>query len=346
MKNTIQSLVVAATLLGVSSLTAQELFNQGFFTPDSVSLAMGQEASGNRLVGQGLAHAHLERDGLTTLTNVQGVACRLMNSHRHPKSYAYFSIDPQFKQQHDLSRVTIEVEYFDGFQGQLGVFGVQYDSKGAEDGLGSAYQQTYPSVPLRGSEQWKKATFRLYRATFQNSQNAKSDFRLWASPPELFVRRVTVAIDRSPPGPFHPLAFNAAGEAAFTDWNVQWDSGSRPSFATSQSAEPGSRWLEIHAPGNLSLGSWRTSMLLEPGAYEFVGFVRTEGTEPGSGASLRVSFAKDARAISTDGNMLAYDFTIDHLQYVELVCELLAAQGKAFFAADSLKLIRKGGPAQ
>jgi hypothetical protein len=304
---------------------------------------MGVPAEGNRLLGQGLAHAHLERDGLTTVTNVQGVPCRLM-SVRHPKGYLYFSIDPTFKDHRDLSRVKIEVDYFDGFHGELGVLGLQYDSKESQDGLGLAYEQTYPSVPLTGSERWLKATFHVLRGTFQNSQNAKSDFRLWASPPQLFVSRVTVTIDRSPLGPFLPLAFDAAGEARFPDWNVQWDAASRPSFAKFESVD-GRRWLQIRAPGDFAVGSWRTSMLLEPGEYQFVGHALTDETdaESGSGVILRVSFARNLRPVSVgpEGTTLTHDFTVESLQYVELVCELRARQGSAFFDADSLKLIRK-----
>ena len=105
----------------------------------------------------------------------------------------------------------------------------------------------------------------------------------------------------------------------------------------------------IRAPGEFGVGSWRTSVLLEAGDYQFVGKVRTEGVaidlpENRTGVTLRISGSYQGKMVSdaTNWTSLTYDFTIPALEYVELVCELRASQGTARFAVDSLKLIRKG----
>jgi hypothetical protein len=130
----------------------------------------------------------------------------------------------------------------------------------------------YPNVRLKGSGKWLKATFHVRDGTFQNSQNGRADFRLWVSPPELCVSRVTVTLEPVPESPSaKPLAFDAAGEAKLREWNLQWDSGSKPSFSRSAARLDGPRWLEIGAPGTPAVGSWRTCALLEAGEYQFTG---------------------------------------------------------------------------
>src|SRR5262249_6713451 len=143
---------------------------------------------------------------------------------------------------------------------------------------------------------WLKATFHVRNASFQNTQRGGGDFRLWASPPELCVRRVTVT--QEPPGQARqeaPTAFNPAGEAKLGEWNLQWDYGVRPSYASYTGGAGEARWLEVRAPGVFGIGSWRTTALLEAGEYQFVGKARTEGLEGGpggqtGGVSLRMSF--------------------------------------------------------
>src|SRR5258705_8481872 len=116
--------------------------------------------------------------------------------------------------------------------------------------------------------------FDVRDATFQTSGTGRADSRLWASPPELYVSRVTVTLEPVRKSPAtKPLAFDATSEAKLREWNVQWDSGSKPSFSRT-TAPDGSRWLEIQAHGELVGGSWRTCPLLEAGAYGFVARVR------------------------------------------------------------------------
>lgn len=259
------------------------------------------------------------------------------------KGYFYFAIAPTFKEQ-DVSKVRIDVDYFDGFGGQEGVFGVQYDATRLTDGSGFSSKQALPNVPLKGSGRWLKAVFHIRDATFQNAQNARSDFRLWASPPELCVSRVTVTLEPQAPT-VEPLKFNSAGEAKLREWNGQWDAGDKPLFIRGTNRADGLRWLEVRAPDSDTACSWRTAPLLEPGEYQFVGKARTEELAPGGGVALRASGRGGTRAPSQapDWTTLTYEFTVPALGYVELVCEFRAAHGSARFDLDSMKLIRKSG---
>ena len=102
--------------------------------------------------------------------------------------YLYFVIDPTFKKG-PVKRATIEVEYLDPWPG---VLGVQYDASRWKGIPNPTYAQASQTVSLTGSKTWQTATFRLDHARFKNAQNSGADFRLWVSPPDLYVRRVTV----------------------------------------------------------------------------------------------------------------------------------------------------------
>jgi hypothetical protein len=335
--------------LAVSLVHSQDaaLDPRDFSKTNSVTLFLAEAERGSRLPGQGLEHIYWERDGRTTAMSVEGIPCRRLDLAEQgcPKGYFYFSIHPTFKS-HDLAKVRIDVEYFDGLE--AGIFGLQYDATGSGDGPGATSRPSYPNVPLKGSGKWLKASFHVTDGTFQNSQNGGADFRLWASPPELCVSRVTVTLEPVPESPpAKPLAFDTAGEAKLRGWNLQWDSGSKPSFSSSAADQAGPRWLEIRAPGTPAVGSWRTCALLEAGEYRFVGQVRTTGAEGDAGfaggVGLRASGRTAAKRVSDApaGTTLSCDFTMPALDYVELVCEFRSRQGSARFDLDSLKLIRK-----
>ena len=321
-----------------------------FSNTNSVTLLLAEAVRGRPLPGQGLQHIYWERDGQTAVISVESTPCRCLSfpDQRYAKGYLYFAIDPTFKS-HDLSHLRFDVEYFDGFEGREGVFGLQYDATGEEPSRGMSSKPAYPNVPLRGSGKWLKTSFHVSGGTYQNSGNGRADFRLWASPPELCVSRVSVTLESPQDKPVAvPLAFDAAGEATLRDWNLQWDSGAKPAFARIKPAEPeGLRWLEIRAPGELAVGSWRSCVLLAPGAYRFMGRVLTKGMssdgEPSEGAALRVGgrgASSRVREVS-QGTTLSYDFVVPTLDYAELVCEFRSEQGSARFDLDSLRLIRR-----
>jgi hypothetical protein len=162
----------------------------------------------------------------------------------------------------------------------------------------------------------------------------------------LFVGRVTVTLEPELPSPvLKPLVFDASGEAKLREWNVQWDSGSKPTFSR-RTGELGGA-LEIQAHGDALGASWRTCPLLEGGSYQFIGRVRTSGVDANTPANCEVALralgrgaAKSVNA-ATGGAELSYDFTMSTPGYVELVCEFIGSEGSARFDLDSLKLVRK-----
>jgi len=148
-----------------------------------------------------------------------------------------------------------------------------------------------------------------------------------------------------------PLAFDAAGEAKLAGWRPQRDAGS-PSFSNNSRGN-GPRLLEIRAPGSRSYGSWRTTVLLDEGEYQFVGKVQLEGLEIGAGVTnggvtLRMSGERSAKMIreAAEWTTLTYNFTIRALADIELLCEFRGSKGRVRFDANSLKLIRKTKAAQ
>lgn len=316
--------------------------SKDFSKTNSVTLLLADAQRRGVSPSNGLSHAFWEKDGRTTMMEGEGVVCRClsMTEEGRSKGYLYFSIDPTFKEQ-DVAKVKIDVEYFDGFDGQPGVFGLQYDARGSMDAIDTPYKPCPPNVPLKGSGKWLKATFHVRDATFRNSQNARSDFRLVVSPPELCVRRVSVTLEPQAPV-LVPLKFDKAGEAKLSEWNTQWDYSDKPSFSSQTNTTNGLRWLEIRAPGTESVGSWRTVVLLEPGEYQFVGRAKMEGVQTG-GVMLRASGKLGYKMVSEAAawTPLIYDFTMTATDYAELICDFRSNQGAARFDLDSLKLVRK-----
>ena len=112
---------------------------------------------------------------------------RLANS--RTTLYFYFQIHPAFKAQ-ELRGARIDVEYLDP---QPGTLGVHYDAQDSEEVSNPIYREAVRTVRLGGSNVWQVASFRTKNdGLFEGRQNGRSDFRLWARTPELYVRRVTV----------------------------------------------------------------------------------------------------------------------------------------------------------
>ena len=97
------------------------------------------------------------------------------------------------------------------------------------------------------------------------------------------------------------------------------------------------------------LASYRALVSLPPGRYALLGRVRVEGVQTGgklvrgSGAGLRVSQRSRQNALQgdTEWQDLRFEFRIEEGQdETELVCDLRARRGRAFFDADSLRVKR------
>jgi hypothetical protein len=161
---------------------------------NSVTIAVGNESPED-----GLRHLSAEADGRTSLTNLDGIACRHLNRAGKSSGFFYFTISPSFKRA-GLSNALCQVEYLCPTRGH---FRLQYD--GMEFDTHRPYRSVTDEggVPVRlggnndhtrvsAVNSWETATFRITDAVFANSQNGGADFRLEFLPPDVFMRRVTL----------------------------------------------------------------------------------------------------------------------------------------------------------
>ena len=135
--------------------------------------------------------------------------------------------------------------------------------------------------------------------------------------------------------------------AKLADWHVQRDAAAA---RLDRVDDHGKATLHIAALGNCT-ASWRAKVQLERGRYRFEGFARcarvmpTRDDQKGEGVGLRISGTTRPRANKLMGDApwrkLDFEFEISPaLESVELVCELRATQGEAWFDTDSLVLVR------
>ena len=143
-----------------------------------------------------------------------------------------------------------------------------------------------------------------------------------------------------------PLRFTD-GVARLNDWRAL-DVPDGGKLDQTQSAD--GRAAYCISAGPVTSASWRTKVLLQAGRYRFEGAVRTAGVKPlafgkNKGAGLRVSTAKLATPHQIVGDTpwktMAVDFELTAPETeVELICELRASKGEAWFDRDALRLIR------
>jgi hypothetical protein len=117
-----------------------------------------------------------------------------------------------------------------------------------------------------------------------------------------------------------------------------------------ESAAPdGRKSLHLRA-GPTTSASWRTTVLLAKGRYEFQAAVRTKGVEPlnfgrNHGAGLRVVGGSPTLRYELVGDhdwtRLEQSFEIQTDQEVELICELRARAGDVWFDVESLRLVNR-----
>lgn len=103
--------------------------------------------------------------------------------------------------------------------------------------------------------------------------------------------------------------------------------------------------LHISASHGKAVGSWRTRVQLEQGRYRFEGEIRVQGIgwgDQGAGAGLRISGARPMHELSgsTDWRPFAYEFQVGGNRGVELICELRARDGEAWFDAGKMQVVR------
>lgn len=142
-----------------------------------------------------------------------------------------------------------------------------------------------------------------------------------------------------------PVQFDASGIAMMKNWRMHNLQGGAVLEKTTLGGV-GALHIRATQPGSRS---WRTRVLLDAGQYRFEGKVKTSAVngyrnERGEGAGLRISGSQRPNRISGDSDWksVAFNFPVHGgIMEVELVCELTASRGEAWFDINSLKLIKK-----
>jgi len=105
--------------------------------------------------------------------------------------------------------------------------------------------------------------------------------------------------------------------------------------------------LSINAGNGVSSSSWRARVSLLPGRYQFEGRVRVsdvtiDPSDTRGGAGLRISKGAMPRKLAgtTAWTDFKYPFEVSDEGDVELICELRAAKGEAWFDTSSLRLVQ------
>jgi hypothetical protein len=142
----------------------------------------------NPVVEQGIQLLVLDSDP-TTPQVIEGVECHQLLLKR-PTTYAYFTIDPSFKLTNHFD-LEAEVEYFDASRGQMRL---QYDAWSSHRAQGRNYS-TPRRVVTTGSREWRTNRFWMPDVRFENRLYAEAVFRVEASGPEFYLRRITLRRD-------------------------------------------------------------------------------------------------------------------------------------------------------
>lgn len=148
--------------------------------------------------------------------------------------------------------------------------------------------------------------------------------------------------------PPSPIEFGQNGVIQLTDWKASPVRSGDPTLAESKSPE-GLALLTINAGATTSSSSWRTRVVLGAGQYRFEGRVRLEDVvvdegDARGGAGLRISKGTMPHKWSgtSDWKEFSYPFVVQKSgAEVELICELRASKGVAWFDRGSLRLVRR-----
>ena len=146
----------------------------------------------------------------------------------------------------------------------------------------------------------------------------------------------------------HPMTpvFDSGGVALLSGWTPKTDWNNA---VLSAQPEDGTPALRIQAAGRYCFGSWRLPVWLEPGRYRLEGEVKTRGvaglpSQTGSGAGVRVLGGRRGNGIQGScGHWVdvRHDFVVqEDCEWVELIAELRAYAGTAWFDPGTLRLIR------
>lgn len=140
-----------------------------------------------------------------------------------------------------------------------------------------------------------------------------------------------------------PIVFSGSGVARLKGWSSRVTSGDRSGFSFTRTEREGRNILVIATNGRGGgSGSWRMRAPLDPGEYRLEGRVKTSGLGSREGVRMRISGARVQLQDPPDGEWIpiSFTFSVGDTSDVELVCELTASEGEAWFDEDSLHLIR------
>jgi len=145
-----------------------------------------------------------------------------------------------------------------------------------------------------------------------------------------------------------PLEFDESESLTISDWHQMVESDN---VIMEEVELPGEKrvYAIICGKDGHCIASWRRRVLLSKGDYRFTAMSRTINVVPiedekGSGAGLRISGSERNNRLvnSSVWTSLEYDFTVaEDIKNVELIIELRATHGQAWFQQDSLRLTRK-----
>jgi hypothetical protein len=141
---------------------------------------------------------------------------------------------------------------------------------------------------------------------------------------------------------------------------MQFQAGlGRPEGWSAVEAPAGGALERVNGPGGIptlhivagpqTLASWRAKALLERGRYRFEGRAKVAGVKPlasgiHQGAGLRIGGGvRQAANLLGDSSWqpLAVEFQVQEAsREIELICELRASAGQAWFNLDSLRIVR------
>ncbi len=151
------------------------------------------------------------------------------------------------------------------------------------------------------------------------------------------VKRIATQLAELP----ERLIFDKNGAVKVTKgWGTKYEDGAKLERTTAD----GQPALLIAAEGETQ-ASWRTGAALPRGHYRFEARVKTRGVE-GEGVGLRIS-GQEPKTERVSGDVswksLSYEFDVpEEERDVVLVAEMRGTKGEAWFALDSLRLVRAG----
>lgn len=145
-----------------------------------------------------------------------------------------------------------------------------------------------------------------------------------------------------------PGLLSFVGNAApLTGWRVANETDRTKLAQVTDASGKHSLWI---AATSATTDSWRLKVVLAPGRYVFEGTARTALVKPSSnddrgiGAGLRIS--GQARTNKLVGDVpwtpMRFEFQVTEAEpEIELICELRASQGEAWFDETTLRLVRR-----